>query len=370
MNYRHQPLLLAFMFCMLGTVASAADRWPLPVEVLVPFAPTPFQSGGRTHLAYELHLRNFSSDTVALRSVEVLDAAKPSAPPLAAYTATEFASLLQPIGYSLDGASADATQLPPGASIVVFMWVSLAPAAKVPDRLSHRVITTDNEARAPAVAMQRGLREFTSPVTGTNWKANNGPSNDAENHHRRGVVVVDGRAVISRRYAVDWVQVENGATFTGDKRNKLAYHAYAEPLRAVADATVVAVTDGLPDNVPGHNEEFSPAVPITMATVAGNTVVLDLGGGLFAHYFHVQAGSIQVKTGDRVRRGQRIARIGGSGDAREPHLHFEVTTSAKLIAGEGVPYVIDEYRITAANGQPAGSRKRELPLKNEVVDFD
>jgi murein DD-endopeptidase MepM/ murein hydrolase activator NlpD len=54
-----------------------------------------------------------------------------------------------------------------------------------------------------------------------------------------------------------------------------------------------------------------------------------------------------VKAGDRVRRGQLLARIGSSGDAREPHLHFEVTTSAKQLAGEGVPYVLDEYRLSA-----------------------
>jgi murein DD-endopeptidase MepM/ murein hydrolase activator NlpD len=59
-----------------------------------------------------------------------------------------------------------------------------------------------------------------------------------------------------------------------------------------------------------------------------------------------------VKAGDRVRRGQAVARIGASGDAREPHLHFEVTTSSKLLAGEGVPYLIDRYRCKSASDGP------------------
>ena len=42
-----------------------------------------------------------------------------------------------------------------------------------------------------------------------------------------------------------------------------------------------------------------------------------------------------------VGRGWRAS--GAFGDAREPHLHFEVTTSSKLLAGEGVPYLIDRY---------------------------
>src|SRR3989442_9635350 len=38
------------------------------------------------------------------------------------------------------------------------------------------------------------------PVKGTNWLADDAPSNDPDNHHRRGIIVFDGRAQISRRY--------------------------------------------------------------------------------------------------------------------------------------------------------------------------
>ena len=123
-----------------------------------------------------------------------------------------------------------------------------------------------------------------------------------------------------------------------------SYFAYGKPVLAVADGRVVMARDGLPENVPGHGESFHPAVPITLETVAGNTITLDLGGGQFAYYMHLQPGSLRVKAGDRVRRGQVLARIGCTGDAREPHLHFEVTTSSKLVSGEGVPYLIDRYR--------------------------
>jgi murein DD-endopeptidase MepM/ murein hydrolase activator NlpD len=110
-------------------------------------------------------------------------------------------------------------------------------------------------------------------------------------------------------------------------------------------------------------------VPITLETVAGNTITLDLGGGQFAYYMHLQPGSLRVKTGDRVRRGQPVARVGGSGDAREPHLHFEVTTSPNLIAGEGVPYLIDRYRCKSAGDGPTTLRTHELPLGNSIVEF-
>jgi murein DD-endopeptidase MepM/ murein hydrolase activator NlpD len=84
---------------------------------------------------------------------------------------------------------------------------------------------------------------------------------------------------------------------------------------------------------------------------------------------HLQPGSLRVKTGDRVRRGQVLARIGSSGDAREPHLHFEVTTSSKLLAGEGVPYLIDRYHCKNTSGGPIEQRIHEMPMNKSVVAF-
>ena len=158
----------------------------------------------------------------------------------------------------------------------------------------------------------------------------------------------------------------NSTAGRGSRRNILGSIKYQ---RDECNSLVVTARDGLPDNIPGHGEAFHPAVAITLETVAGNTITLDLGGGQFAHYLHLQPGSVRVKAGDRVSRGQVLARIGSSGDAREPHLHFEVTTSSKLLAGEGVPYLIDRYRCKRASGEPMEIRTHELPLDNNVVVF-
>ena len=252
------------------------------------------------------------------------------------------------------------------------MWVSFEPGAHVPSHLRHRILTVDSSVEGAVIGTHHTeLKVLRSPVQGSNWLASDAPSNDAENHHRRGIFVFDGRAAISRRYAIDWIQVENGASFSGDASDKRSYYAYGKPVLAVADAIVVIAKDGLPDNVPGHNtpghEGFHPAVPLTMDTHGGNTVVLDLGSGQFAYYCHLQPSSVRVKVGERVRRGQVIALIGDSGDAREPHLHFEITNSPKLLAGEGLPYLIDHFRVKSENGWE--SRTRELPLKDVVIDF-
>ena len=62
-----------------------------------------------------------------------------------------------------------------------------------------------------------------------------------------------------------------------------------------------------------------------------------------------------MKVGDHVKEGQTMALIGASGDAREPHLHFEIANSPKALAGEGLPYVIDHYRVKSEKGWEADS---------------
>jgi murein DD-endopeptidase MepM/ murein hydrolase activator NlpD len=54
----------------------------------------------------------------------------------------------------------------------------------------------------------------------------------------------------------------------------------------------------------------------------GNMVVVQHGGDLMTVYAHGSA--LLVKTGDKVKAGQEIARVGQTGRATAPHLHFEV----------------------------------------------
>ena len=355
---------------ILTRLAHAASTWPPQLEMRVLFEPTAFPSDGRTYLTYELYLTNFAASPITLRRVEVLDADDSSAAPIAAFEAPQLNSLVQPIGAqsSADGNS-DPHQLGGGRSVAVFLWIALEHGVSVPSHLRQRVTTAEFVAEGAVVATHhRELLVLGPPVTGANWLADDGPSNDPENHHRRGILVFQGRALISRRYAIDWQQNQNGKDYSGDASDKRSYYAYGKPVLAVADSTVVTVTDGLPDNVPRHNGEFNPAVEMTPDTVFGNHIVLDLGGQQFASYLHLQPGSARVKVGDHVRRGQVLAKIGGSGDAREPHVHFQVQTSSDPLAGEGVPYLIDHYRVKSAD-DVWHTRTRELPLGGMLIDF-
>ena len=59
----------------------------------------------------------------------------------------------------------------------------------------------------------------------------------------------------------------------------------------------------------------------------GDNTNISRGGRLYLEYVHIQSGSICVKPGDRVTRGQVICRSGGVGFSPEPHLHFSAFRS-------------------------------------------
>ena len=288
--------------------AATPAPWPVQIEMRVPFEPTAFPSGSHIYVMYELHLTNFGTSPVSLSSIEVLDADAGAAQPIAAFEVEQLETMLQPLGGKTLSDPKERLIIGDGQSAIAFMSIAFVRGSHIPGRLFHRVRTADSVAEGAAIATHHTeLHVLGPPVEGANWLAADGPSNDQDNHHRRGVVILDGRAVDSRRYAIDWKQVKHYASFSGDPRDVRSYYSYGKVVLAVADGRVLTARDGLPDNTPGHGESFHPAVPITLETVAGNTIILDLGSGQFAHYMHLQPGSLLVKKGGRVRRGQAPA---------------------------------------------------------------
>ncbi len=124
----------------------------------------------------------------------------------------------------------------------------------------------------------------------------------------------------NQRFAIDFyiTEEEGGKRKSHRERGKqnADYFAFGQEVLAPADGTVLQVVDGVPDNTPGQTDVYYRI---------GNTVVLSLGNGEYAHLCHLQNGSTRVRPGDQVRRGQVLARCGNSGNSTSPHLHFQLT---------------------------------------------
>ena len=75
----------------------------------------------------------------------------------------------------------------------------------------------------------------------------------------------------------------------------------------------------------------------------GNFVVLDHGNGVVTLYAHHNRNF--VKEGEIVRRGQKIAEVGRTGNATGPHLHFELRVEG--LPQNPLPYLNDAEEIPA-----------------------
>lgn len=349
---------------IVASTPAASSFPPVQLEVRTPFEPTVFSAGGYNYLLYELHLQNFTREPLTLRGIEVFDADGGKKEPIASLVGPELFEKLVPIG--TDALDADDV-LEAGRLSVLFLCLALDSHTAPPAKLSHRVLLAGSVAEGPTIGTRNGKpKVIAPPVSGTGWIAVSALSKGS--HHRSGLFVAGGLAQISRRYAVDWKRKEQDAFFSGNADDVGSYYTYGQDVLAVADARVVVAKDGLPDNIPRTAKGFATAVPVTMESVAGNSVVLDLGDGQFAYYAHLKPGSVRVKVGDHVRKGDRLALIGNSGDSREPHLHFQVTAGPDILASEGVPYVIDRFRIRSTDGS-SHDRMLEFPLGNALISF-
>ena len=90
---------------------------------------------------------------------------------------------------------------------------------------------------------------------------------------------------------------------------------------------------------------------------AGNSVVIDHGGGWHTQSSHLRSGSVMVAPGDDVEIGDELGMIGMSGNATFPHVHFAVRrqdVATDPFGGAGVSMLWDEAAWTALAYTPSG----------------
>ena len=351
---------------------------------------------GLLHIAYELIVTDATQFAAEVERVEVRDARTERV--LLTLSGDALSSRMNPVGGQPAGSAPHSTTLlASSGQAVIWLDVVVQRKADLPEVLDHRV----ESATVPAPGQEsipftsvvghvplatRPPLKLGPPVRSSGiWGAGEGCC-DNDTHHRRGLLVVDGNEVVPQRFAIDWMRLdEQHRAWIGDPHQLSSYLSYGQPLIAAAAGTVVVSRDGFPDQQPPDNP-----TPPPFAELPGNRVVLRVAPGIYVLYAHMKPGSVRVREGDRVRRGQRLGTLGNSGNSATPHLHLQLQTT-RSFASDGLPFVFQRFkflgRITGPdlsdevlglrpNGllpfAPAtdpGTRRNQMPLDRSVVRF-
>ena len=376
---RLAPALAMLVLATPGTADAQGARLSPPLEMRVPKPPTLGTGDGAGFLVYELHVTNFSPTAFTLRRIEVLSGDSGGRVLLSLEDSTLARALSRP-GVAPPPPPGERARVGGGLRAVAFLWVPVdarTPPARVRHRLTVVPATSDSATaqtlEGVATPVTNDVATIGPPLRGGNWLAANGP--DPNTGHRRALIPVEGTPAIAQRFAIDYVKIgDNGQTFSGERLKNESYYAQGVDAIAVADGIVAATKDSIPENIPGP---ASRAVPITLETVGGNYVILDIGNGRYAFYAHLQPGSLRVKKGDRVKRGQVVGLVGNSGNSTEPHLHFHISDSPSPLGSEGIPYRHDSFQLVGRCRQALSgcssatpeTRRGEIPMGNMLIRF-
>lgn len=360
---------------------------PLIISVLSPEAVPVQGSDGKYYVAYELNILNAGPRDATMTKLETL-AEDENGEVIATTDQLQIAANTMLMATTTAGTS----DIPAGGTVIVVVRAAYPTAEAIPEAFTHRISATfaaggpDAPRLAPKypdkVEQIGGAVTVSSespliigpPLAGADWYTNNGLNAAALNAHSDVLIPVGGRIAAAERFAIDFLRMDTEAmtSYSGDPNLNESYFAFDQPLLAVADAKVVRVVDGLPDVTPRTLTEVD-----VIDDATGNQVVLDLGDGIYAQYSHMKNGSVAVKVGDTVRKGQEIGRLGNSGNTSEAHLHFQLQRG-RTLGTENVAWVIDNFTATgmvAPDGEsvgPApvpGPRTNELPVFGTISEF-
>lgn len=364
-------------------------------------------SDQKYHVSYDLMLTNASRLPATLTTVQAVDAQHPDT----VLTSVSGPQLVDPgCAYGecnllrmLPSSNATDTVMPPGQSRALLVDLTFDTLKQAPAAVEHRLFLTGQAAppatqptpisylAAPFDISSGKPLVIAPPVKGTNWVAANGCCGTGE-AHRPALNSLNGKLANSQRFAIDWLKLTDAGTFySGDKAKNDSFADYGQAVYAVADGTVSSTLDTVDAGTPGVLPADDPVLgpKLTIENVDGNHIIEDLGGGVWAMYAHLVKGSLLVKPGDKVKKGQKIAELGNTGNSSAPHLHFQLMDNASLLQADAVPYVIDGFTYegqvsdaawAASDAYESGTylqgklptgqpRTDQLPLNLAIVDF-
>lgn len=144
---------------------------------------------------------------------------------------------------------------------------------------------------------------------------------------------------------------------------------------AAADGTVLGIRDGEVDH---YDREYD----YDESKACGNGIMIRHTPTWTTQYCHMKQGSVNVKTGDKIKTGDKLGLIGSSGRADFPHLHFTIRHYGKVVDPfpahlwqEPINYVpfgmidmgLSNHKISVDDVLDRAPRKTQFTAQDELI---
>lgn len=165
---------------------------------------------------------------------------------------------------------------------------------------------------------------------------------------------------LNQRYAFDFIGLdEKGQSHRGDGKCNEDYFAFGQEVIAPADGIVTEMIDGVRDNIPGSMNPYS---------ALGNAVFIQHCENEVSIIAHLKRGSIKVKSGEQIKRGQVIGLCGNSGNSSEPHIHYHFQNTS--IIQDGIEIKVIFQKVMLIRNKQTETKMEYSPIKGDVIAND
>ena len=199
------------------------------------------------------------------------------------------------------------------------------------------IIYIKNLFRLPNVKSYKPEVLYSLPFKGK-WLVANGGIDKTNSH---------SWYVCNQRYAYDFYILENEKSFKGDGRKVTDYNCYGEPILSPADGIVVEIKNLFNDTpIPEVQEAICAC-----SDIRGNYIVIKHSENEYSTIAHIKKDSFCVNVGESVKRGQKIALCGNSGNTSEPHIHFQIQQGKSFLLSASLPISFIDIKSISYQGE-------------------
>lgn len=357
-------LIIVWLNCFV--VYGQSYQSPLLQSVIL-HHPEPVMVLGKLRLVYEIHIHNPGKQPTGIKKLSLIGLKDHST--LISFNQQQLSTRLSRI--KNDSAS---SFLEPGTDHVLFIEADFDQ-----EKLQSFYHQVEIDAGSTLIRFDTLHFNNTRPVTLSNplregnWTAIYDPS--WQRGHRRVFYAPDSHQRIPGRFAIDLIKIDTGDYAKGNGDSIHNWYGYGAEVLAVADGEIAALRSDF------HESPTLSAHPFYEPEQAtGNYISLKIAENRFVFYEHLQPGSILVRTGQKVKKGQVIAQLGFTGQTTGPHLHLHLADANSPLGAEGLPFVFERFELLGSfpdfsqfgkkmDTGLRGKRKKEFPPSNSVLRF-